>query len=198
MKPSFSHVSGPCKTRILRLYRTQHAHESVSVPTRTRTLCAHTPASRQKRTRLRSTHLTASGAAGDGRAARPRVPQAAARLAPRGLREVNGNEHVRAQREHQPANCDAPVARRRSRPAAPRRRTSPRARSFGRRSTSWPATRSSSRERVLVVVRRVPHCEVDADANAAGDAQYERELLLKAAAASEAPRAVSGALAQRS
>ena len=106
--------------------------------------------------------------AGEGRAVRPRVPQAAARLAPRGRREVNGNEHVRAQREHQPANCDAPVARRRSRPAAPRRGMTPRARSFGCRSARWPATRSSSRERDLVVVRRAPHCENDADANAAG------------------------------
>ena len=103
-----------------------------------------------------------------GPSGRPRVPQAAARLAPRGRREVNGKQHVRAQREHQPANSDAPVARRRSRPAAPRRRTSPRARSFCCRSARWPATRSSSRERDLVVVRRAPHCEIDADANAAG------------------------------
>ena len=118
---------------------------SVPMPTPTHTpCCTHVPCC-QKLARLHSMHLAASGAAGDDRAARPRVPQAAARLAPRGLREVNGKEHVRAQREHQPANSDAPVALRRSRPAAPRRRTSPRARSFGRRSTRCPATRSSSR-----------------------------------------------------
>ena len=102
-----------------------------------------------------------------GPSGRPRVPQAAARLAPRGRREVNGKEHVRVQREHQMANRDAPVALRRSRPAAPRRGKTPRARSFGRRSARWPATRSSSRERDLVVVRRAPRCEIDADANAA-------------------------------
>ena len=49
--------------------------------------------------RLRCVDLAASGAAGEGRAARLRVPQAAARLAPRGRRELNGKEHVRVQRE---------------------------------------------------------------------------------------------------
>ena len=121
----------------------------------------------ERAARLPCVDLDAAGAAGEGRAVRPRVPQAAARLAPRGRREVNGKEHVRVQREHQMANGDAPVARRRSRPAAPRRGKTPRARSFGRRSARWPATRSSSRERDLVVVRRAPHCEIDADANAA-------------------------------
>jgi len=77
-------------------------------------------------------------------------------------------DHVRVQREHQMANSDSPIARRRSRLAAPRRGMTPRARSSGRRSARWPAIRSSSRERVAVDVRRSPHCEIDENANAAG------------------------------
>ena len=72
---------------------------SVPMPTPTHTACCtHVPCC-QKLARLHSMHLAASGAAGEGRAARLRVPQAAARLAPRGRRELNGKEHVRVQRE---------------------------------------------------------------------------------------------------
>ena len=70
------------------------------MPTPTHTpCCTHAPCC-QKLARLHSMDLAASGAAGEGRAARLRVPQAAARLAPRGRRELNGKQHVRVQREH--------------------------------------------------------------------------------------------------
>ena len=139
-------------------------------------------------TRLPCANLAAAGAAGDGRAARPRVLQAAARLAPRPARG-QWPDHVRVQREHQMANSDSPIARRRSRLAAPRRGMTPRARSSGRRSARWPAIRSSSRERVAVDFRRSPHCEIDENANAAGCVQQERELLLTTAPLCEARRA---------
>ena len=74
----------------------------------------------------------------------------------------------------------------------------PRNRSSGRRSAWWPASRSSSRERVLLGVRRVPHWNAGAYADDRGDGRQERETLSTNLLGFEEIRDVPGPCSPRS
>ena len=133
-------------------------HPARDAPRPTRRRCPTAP----------SKHLASAGAL---RAARP----------PRGQWPGARRESV----VPQTAISDAPTARRQRSSAAPRRSMTPRNRSLGRRGAGCVAPRSSGQERRLAYVRRAPHWNGTADADAAGYSQRERERLSMSAAASD-------------
>ena len=133
-----------------------------------------------------SDDLTLSGTPGDRQSTRPRVLQALARPEPRGRREANGQGHARCTSGPQTANDGAPFAHRPKLPVARRQRTTPPARSSARQRARWPANRSSVRRRLLARVRRMPHGNAAADADASWDGRREREQLSRFGAAGEA------------